>query len=1697
VDRPIERIAILNRGEAATRCLRAIRELRAEEGRELVGIALYTDPDRFAPFVREADNAVRLGAPLRAAGDGEMRPAYLDQERVLAALRAVHADAVWPGWGFLAEDPAFVERLEAAKIVFIGPSSGAMRALGDKLEARRIAEAAGVAAAPWSGGAVSEESVEEAAASIGFPLLIKAVAGGGGRGIRRVDAPGSLVEAFRSASSEAAHAFGDRRVFLESFVPEARHVEVQLIGDRHGRVLAVGVRDCSVQRRHQKVIEEGPPPDVSETLLDEVREASVAVLRKVGYVGAATCEFLLGPDGRAAFLEVNPRLQVEHGVTEALTGFDLVKWQIRVARGDALPPDVPAERGHAIEARVCAEDPAAAFAPAPGRIALLEIPSGPGVRVDAGVAFRGVVPAEFDSMIAKVIAHGETREEARARLERALGELHVVIEGGTTNRGFLLDVLGHADFREASCHTGWLEQVALAREPDPIPEALLVGAILTYQRQREALLLNFYVEASRGRPRNVPPSRGTDIDLVYSGVPYRLRVFAIGGWSYRVSLGDRVSQVTLLEQGPHQRQLVLGDRRLAVVFSEEDLVLRLEIEGRTHRLLRDLGGKVRAPAPALVIEVLVAPGDRVREGERLGLLEAMKSETAFYSPLAGTVREVCVRPGARVVAGEVILVIEPASSDERLPDTVPSRAPLELPEEEDPLETLFGPDGANPDLGRASACAPVQRAAACAALRTETRRILMGYDVNPERAEALLAALNAPVEGLTSQFRAELASLARSVELFGDIEWLFSRTPTRPSVDALGPSNDARMAMYLRRIDAEGAGIAPDFLAGLRRALAHYDIDSLAPDPALQRALLRLYATRTTKELRDSLVTALLGLLIRLAEEGAAAFARYTELQTALDRLALLRETVAPGIADLALQAHFLIFERSEEDRIPIAAAPGQVRFTLVPPPSRDPRTAAQAAELGLTDDEAERLELWRLSGFDLERIETRAPGVWAFFARARAQPGDERLLCFAEIHDLGPEAPSQPDLSRFERRFHEAIEAMRHMEHARDPARRLHWNRLTLFVRPPVVVPDALREQALRRLAPETGHLGAHVDAERTEHDFERHPPEMIEVVTSNPTGSRVEVEIRAPHDQTLAAATPYERRVAAARARGLVYPYEVIRLFTSTREDRDVSGLSRPSGPGGFVEYDLVAGTLQPIDRPPGGSTCGVVVGVISTPTPKYPEGMRRVLILNDPTRGLGALAAPECDRIGAAIDLAAREDIPVEWVSVSSGALISMESGTENLDATARVARKLVEFTDAGGEVNIIIPGVNVGAQSYFDALATMGLHTRGILIMLPRSSMVLTGRTALEFSGGVTAEDEVGIGGYERIMGPSGQAHHQARDLAEAYALLLDHYACTYRAPGESGPRRFATADPADRDLTLEPYEGEEGFRTLGELFASDTNPERKRNFSMRSLMRALVDRDGGYVELWRDWIGAETAIVWNTHIGGFPALLVGMESRPSARIGYIPNDGPDSWTAGTLFPHSSREVARALNAASGRRPAVILANLSGFDGSPESMRRGILEYGAEIARAVVRFQGPILFVVVSRYHGGAYVVFSRALQDRMKAVALSGSYASVIGGPAAAAVVFPRTVRARASADPRVEAARVEVERATGPAERATRRAYLDRVLEEVILEKQAEVAAEFDAVHTVERAQRVGSVEEILEPSDLRPRVIDWLEEST
>jgi acetyl-CoA carboxylase carboxyltransferase component len=342
-----------------------------------------------------------------------------------------------------------------------------------------------------------------------------------------------------------------------------------------------------------------------------------------------------------------------------------------------------------------------------------------------------------------------------------------------------------------------------------------------------------------------------------------------------------------------------------------------------------------------------------------------------------------------------------------------------------------------------------------------------------------------------------------------------------------------------------------------------------------------------------------------------------------------------------------------------------------------------------------------------------------------------------------------------------------------------------------------------------------------------------------------------------------------------------------------------------------------------------------------------------------------------------------------------------------------------------------------------------------------------------------------------MGPNGEAQYYAPDLRAALRTLADHYRYTYVVPGEPGPRRRTTTDPATRDVTTFPYRGDagDGFATIGEIFDDATNPGRKRPFAMRAVMEALVDQDGGMLERWRSWVGAETAIVCDAHLGGIPVSLIGIESLNLAREGYRPPDGPASWSGGTLFPLSSKKVARALNAASGNRPAVVLANLSGFDGSPESLRKLQLEYGAEIARAVVRFDGPLLFLVVSRYHGGAYVVFSKSLNPRLRAMALSGSYASVIGGSAAAAVVLTREVRARAGADPAVRRAREALRERTPEATRAYERALADATRR-----AQAEVAAEFDAVHTVERACRVGSLDEIVDPRRMRAALIAALE---
>jgi acetyl-CoA carboxylase carboxyltransferase component len=342
-----------------------------------------------------------------------------------------------------------------------------------------------------------------------------------------------------------------------------------------------------------------------------------------------------------------------------------------------------------------------------------------------------------------------------------------------------------------------------------------------------------------------------------------------------------------------------------------------------------------------------------------------------------------------------------------------------------------------------------------------------------------------------------------------------------------------------------------------------------------------------------------------------------------------------------------------------------------------------------------------------------------------------------------------------------------------------------------------------------------------------------------------------------------------------------------------------------------------------------------------------------------------------------------------------------------------------------------------------------------------------------------------------MGPNGQAQYAADDLADACRILLRHYDHSYVVPGERFPRRSESTDPADRNIELAPHGGD--FATLGEIFSERTNPGRKRPFEVRQVMAAVADRDRAPLERWYGMQHAEVAVVWDAHIGGFPVCLIGLESKPIPRLGFVPADGPDEWTAGTLFPVASKKVARAINGASGNRPLVVLANLSGFDGSPESMRNLQLEYGAEIGRAVVNFEGPIIFCVISRYHGGAFVVFSGVLNDNLEIAALEGARASVIGGAPAAAVVFAHDVQRRVEEDPRITRLSQVVSEATGAA-RIRARGGLDRERELVRSEKLGEVADEFDAVHTVLRAREVGSIDAVIPPAELRPYLVSAIE---
>jgi 3-methylcrotonyl-CoA carboxylase alpha subunit len=677
----IRSVLIANRGEIACRVIRTARRMGIRT------IAVYSEADRDALHVREADMACFIGP---AAAD----QSYLKFEAIVSIAKETGAEAIHPGYGFLAENADFAQACADAGIIFIGPSPVAIRSMGDKAAAKAIMEKAGVPVVPgYHGDDQADATLLAEAGKTGWPVLLKASAGGGGKGMRIVRASKEFADALASARRESKAAFGDDRMLVEKYIERPRHIEVQVFGDSHGNVVHLYERDCSLQRRHQKVVEEAPAPGVDAQWRAGICEAAVNAARAVDYSGAGTVEFIVesGPDGRPGgfwFMEMNTRLQVEHPVTEEITGTDLVEWQFRVASGEPLPlaqDDIQID-GHAMEVRLYAEDPARGFLPAPGRVSYFDMPWSAGLRVDAGIDDGGaVIPPDYDPMIAKVIYRGDSRAEALNGLARALGEIKIV--GVATNAGFLSRILEQTDFQAGAVDTGFIERNSdrLMPSPEPAPDPVLALACLALLHQRHGVAARDALEsADPWSPwaradgwrlndightvlRFIEDEREIDIACHFEGEGYRLdlpggaaRAAVHAPWDdlgsdgpvliddeIRAELDGMLLAATVVREGNILHVFHLGGHWRLGIY--DPLVAAEAHEGA--------GGGLTAPMPGKVTALHVKAGDRVKAGQALIVVEAMKMEHAIHAATDGLVAEVRFGVGDQVAEGEILVVV--------------------------------------------------------------------------------------------------------------------------------------------------------------------------------------------------------------------------------------------------------------------------------------------------------------------------------------------------------------------------------------------------------------------------------------------------------------------------------------------------------------------------------------------------------------------------------------------------------------------------------------------------------------------------------------------------------------------------------------------------------------------------------------------------------------------------------------------------------------------------------------------------------------------------------------------------------------------------------------------------------------------------------------------------------------------------------
>ncbi|OQY34415.1 MAG: hypothetical protein B6241_04750 [Spirochaetaceae bacterium 4572_59] len=875
------RIGIINRGEAALRFIRAVREYNSFHGTEMQTVAFYIEAEENAPFVKMADDVLLLSD--LSGYPGKQKSPYLDHELMIQGIDKKNCDAIWVGWGFVSEDAPFAKEIEKKGIAFMGPSSKSMALLGDKIQAKELADQADVPILPWSKRAVKDlEDARKISLEIGYPVIVKASNAGGGRGIRFVRTAEELAVQFKSAREETIRITGNDIVFIEALVERGRHLEVQTLADMYGMVNTFGVRDCSAQRKNQKIIEETPPAGLPEEMLIEMQEAAKRLILAADYAGAGTVEYLYDLNRKEYyFMEVNTRLQVEHPITETLYGVDLVKGQIDVARGKKVDLSDRKSFGAVIEVRLNAEDPDRDFSPAPGKVILFKAPAGPGIRVDSGIEQGSTIPSEFDSMVAKIIAHAPSRAEALARLEQALQALKINIHNGTTNRAFLLELLNHEAIKKGGIHTGFVEELLKTRQvlqqEDKTRAALLAGAVEMYSKQFGTDYLNFEEEISRiGHPRTMLSATGYEISLTSAGNNYKFQVRDMGGDNYHIRFEDK-DLICRYKKGEQESLLILDNKRYNILMVNRADMLQCEVDGYPVMLESDSGGYVKSPSPAIVLSINTKLGQKVKKGDILIVLEAMKMEMLVESPGDGIVSEICISQGAQITAGQPLVM-------------------LDLKDQEEEVETT-GQDVVSFDKIQ------VEGEDKWKYLLRKLNAVFLGFDYGSSSLKAFRQLLD--FTKANAEYKTRLVpELIRIMDSYTVVEQLFTNKELLTNSFARPMSYQELLTHYFLREKDRKKGLPQDFLDDLKSCTDFYHKED-ADKKIRSKALYHIYQSHGRLNKKHDILKQIL-----FAMEDLPVFQEiHTKLSAVIGRIVALTQTIDPATADAALYARYKIID--------------------------------------------------------------------------------------------------------------------------------------------------------------------------------------------------------------------------------------------------------------------------------------------------------------------------------------------------------------------------------------------------------------------------------------------------------------------------------------------------------------------------------------------------------------------------------------------------------------------------------------------------------------------------------------------------------------------------------------------------------------------------------------------------------------------